>query len=83
MSSSPSRRLMAMMPSRLERSYAWMAVFFTIPCFVANMRNSSAVKSLVVMTAAIFSCASNGSRFTTAVPRAWREPTGISWTFMR
>ena len=83
MSSSSSRRLIAMMPSRRERSYACIAVFFTMPCFVANMRNSSGENVLVLMTAAIFSVCSNGSRLTTAAPFAWREPSGSSCTFIR
>ena len=37
-SSSPSRRLMAMMPVRSEESYSLNFVFFTWPCLVAKNR---------------------------------------------
>jgi hypothetical protein len=38
-SSSPSRRLIAMMPLRSELSYSLNFVFFTWPCLVVKNRN--------------------------------------------
>ena len=60
-----------------------MDVFFTMPCDVANMRNSSAGKSFVAMTAEMVSPFASGNRFTMAVPRAWRDASGSSYTFRR
>ena len=78
-----SFRLMAIRPSRRVRSYRSIDVFFTMPCSVANMRYSSDGKSFVAMTAEMVSPFSSGSRFTMAVPRAWRDASGSSYTFRR
>ena len=50
-SSSPSRRLMAMKPSRRDLSYSAKLVFLTCPCLVAKNRYRSAGKSRVSMRA--------------------------------
>ncbi len=48
-----------------------------LPCSVPNIRYSSSGKSFVAMTAAMDSRWTSGSRFTRAVPRAWRLASGI------
>ena len=55
-----------------------------MPCSVANMRYSSDGKSFVAMTADDgLSLLEAVSRFTMAVPRAWRDASGSSYTFRR
>ena len=84
MSSSPSFRLMAMRPSRRVRSYSSMDVFFTMPCSVANMQVLVGREVLRRDDGAeMVSPFSSGSRFTMAVPRAWRDASGSSYTFRR
>ena len=78
-SSSPSRRLMAMNPSRRDLSYSLKAVFLTWPCAVAKTRYWSGENSRVVMMAWIDSFGASGTRFTAAVPLAVRSFMGISW----
>ncbi len=78
-SSSPSRRLIAMNPSRRDLSYSLNAVFLTWPSAVAKTKNSSLGKSFVGTIAWIRSLGARLRRFTTAVPRAVRSFMGISW----
>ena len=83
-SSSPSRILIAMIPS--ERSgvlYAASFVFLTTPFFVAKTRYSASSKLRVWMTARTCSSCRNGNRFWIARPFDWREPSGSSCTFRR
>ena len=82
-SSSPSLRLMAISPSRRLLSYSAIAVFFTIPCLVANTKYWLSGKSRVVITAVGCSSSASGSTFTSALPRDVREPTGSSCTLRR
>ena len=82
-SSSPSRRLMAMSPSRRDESYSWKAVFFTWPFFVAKNRNRSVPNSRVSMMAWMCSSGARGSRFTIGRPLAVRSRSGISWARSR
>ena len=49
--SSPSRRLIAIHPSRRDLSYSLNAVFFTVPFLVPNTKNLSVGKSRVEITA--------------------------------
>ena len=60
-----------------------MAVFFTVPFLVANMRKSSSGNERHVMTAAMRSSSVKGTRFTIAEPRAVRWPIGSSCTLRR
>ena len=77
-SSSSSRRLMAIRPSRRLESYASKAVFLTVPFFVAKNRKRSPAKSRVSMIAWIFSSACSGSRLTIGMPLAVRSRSGMS-----
>ena len=77
-SSSPSRRAMAMKPSRRDLSYSVNAVFFTWPILVAKVRNPPESKSWVATMAWIVSLGARGSRLTAAVPRAVRSFMGTS-----
>ena len=77
-SSSPSRRLMAMKPSRRDLSYSEKVVFLTWPALVAKSRYRSVGNSLVSMRAWMRSSGSSGSRLTMAVPRAVRSLRGTS-----
>ena len=83
-SSSPSRILIAMMPSAFsEVLYASSLVFLTTPFFVAKTRYSASLKSRVCTTARTCSPWRNGSRLTIARPFDWRDPSGSSCTFSR
>ena len=83
-SSSPSRILIAMIPSAFSGVlYASSFVFLTTPFFVAKTRYSASLKSRVWITARTCSSWRNGSRLTIARPFDWREPSGSSCTFSR
>ena len=83
-SSSPSRILIAMIPSALSGVlYSASFVFLTTPFFVAQSRNSVSPKSRVWMTARTFSSWRIGSRLVIARPFDCRDPSGSSCTFSR
>ncbi len=78
-SSSPSRTLIAMIPSaRIGVLYCVNSVFLTRPPAVANARYLPSLKSRVGITAITFSPSRSGSTLTSALPRDAREPSGSS-----
>ena len=83
-SSSPSRILIAMIPSALSGVlYAASSVFLTTPFFVPKTRYFASPKSRVCTTARTVSSWRNGRRLTIARPFDWREPSGSSCTLSR
>ena len=83
-SSSPSRRLMAMSPSRRDESYSLNVVFFTMPLRVAKNRKRSVPNSRVSMMAWMRLVGREGQQVHDGeCPWRLRSRSGISWARSR
>ncbi len=78
---SSTSRLIALTPFILIFEYSLRLVRFTIPFLVKNAKPFSSEKSVVGIMDIIFSSGFKSIRFTTALPLAILEPSGILYTF--